>query len=85
MRFRLTILSPWMGSGTMEDSYRPQFGDDYTYIAWSELSVRPSPDYCADPNLGTLTCDVTDVELAALEADNDYHILSCEEVLDAGF
>ena len=83
MRYNLTIASPWMGSGTMEDSYRPQFGDDYTYITWSELSVRPSPEYCADPNLGILTCEVDDTVLAVLEADTNYFILTCEEIIDA--
>lgn len=83
MNYKLTIVSPWIGSGTMEDSYRPQFGDDYTYITWSELSVRPSPDYLAAPNMGTLTCEVNDTILAVLEADSDYLILSVEEVFDA--
>lgn len=85
MRYKLTIASPWAGSGTMEDSYRPQFSDDYSYITWQELSVRPSPDYCADPNLGVLICEVEADILTILEADTDYYIISSEEILDAPF
>jgi hypothetical protein len=83
MNYKLTITSPWAGSGAMDDSYRPRFGEDFAYISWMELSVRPSPDYVADPNLGVLECIVEESVLPLIEAHADYMILSCEEVVNA--
>lgn len=121
MKYKLTIVSPWVGTGNgHQDPYRPQFCDDYTNAQTMELSVRPSPDYMANPNMGTLTATLVDwyrvvsslspapilvgehdpflshpsviskvLELTAdeilatIEADNDYLILSVEEVPDA--
>jgi hypothetical protein len=67
----------------MDDSYRPRFGEDFAFISWRELSVRPSPDYMADPNVGVLECIVTEEVLALIEAHPDYHIMTCEEYVDA--
>ena len=86
MQYKITVLSPWVGNGgPMEDSFRPQFGDDYSYVSWAELSVRPCSEYCAAPNMGVIEATVDDIILATLEADSDYYIMTCEEVLNAGF
>ena len=81
MRYRLEIVSPWVGTYETRD-LRPQFHDDYTFVVWMELSVRDDTSYFASPNIGTLVCEVDEAILPVLEADSDYLILSVEEVFD---
>ena len=83
MKYKCEIVSPWIGSGFFGDAFRSQLQEEYALLGREELSVRPAYDYISNPNIGTMVCIVTADVLATLEADDNYLILSCEEVQDA--
>jgi hypothetical protein len=46
--YTCTVRSPWTGSGTRSNPYRPQFAVDYPSCPWSMISG----------NAGDPTCDL---------------------------
>jgi hypothetical protein len=63
-----TITTPWKGSGTYADPYRPALADDHPVAAWFAAVA-------ADPTRGqpfpiTVSCD--DATLLAIQNDPKY-------------
>ncbi len=64
----LRITTPWIGSGTYGDPYRPALADAHPVASWVDLSG-------ANPKLNQpysiqVTCD--DATLAAIQQDPNY-------------
>jgi hypothetical protein len=62
------IVTPWYGTGTSLDPYRPALADDHPVTSWTDQSG-------ANPKTGgtyTIQCQCTAATLAAIAADPKY-------------
>jgi hypothetical protein len=83
--WRVQLATPWAGSGQDEDSNRPLFGDEYTFIRWTDKTaqVMNQPGKRPAMNSYIIEAEMTEAVLNSLESDNGYLVLSAE-VIDAG-
>jgi len=70
---RSECLTPWIGTGTEEDSNRPQLVNDYDIKKWSDVTGQPVSH--PDPNSYTILAECEDAVLTQIEADATYHVL----------
>ena len=65
-----TIITPYTGSGIDDDPYRGRVLDDYPLNGYTQSFYSP-------PNEPVIVASVVidDADFAALEVDNDYHVL----------
>ncbi len=77
------IVTPFIGDGTEGNANRPQLGDDYATIRWSDITGTPSANLAPSPNLYILRAEVTEAVLGDIESDGVYLVLSSEEIIDA--
>ena len=84
--WRVRLATRWTGDGSDEDSNRPQFGDDYTFIRWTDVTAQTmnQPGKRPKPNTYIIEAEITDTVLTQLEGDNQYLIFSTEELIDNG-
>jgi len=48
------IITPFIGDGSEDNSNRPQLGDDYATIRWSDITGTPSAQLTPSPNMYVL-------------------------------
>jgi hypothetical protein len=63
-----TVLTPWKGSGTYADPYRPALADDHPVASWADLSGGNA----TTGGTYTIAIQCDDATLAAIEADPKY-------------
>ena len=82
--WRVQLATRWAGSGSDEDSNRPQFGDDYQFIRWTDVTaqVMNQPGKRPKPNMYIIEAEMTEAVYTALEGDNQYLVFSAEEILE---
>jgi len=73
-RLILTLLSPVVGDGTTGNPYRPQFGDDFPALSWSDVTGRATADQPGDPSLEVIEA-ITD-DPGSIYANDTYFVLS---------
>jgi hypothetical protein len=69
------VLTPWKGSGTQTDPYRPQFRDDYPAATYTDVTGQPCSALVPSPNLYSIVAVMSDTDYAALQGNNTYQIL----------
>jgi len=78
------IVTPFIGDGSdTENANRPQFGDDYPFIRWEDITGTPTAQLTPSPNMYVLRAEVTEAVLSSIESDGTYLVLSSEEIIDA--
>ena len=83
MTWTADIITPFIGDGsTIENANRPQLGDDYATIRWSDITGTPSAQLAPSPNMYVLRAEVTEAILSDIESDGVYLVLSSEEIID---
>jgi len=66
-----TVITPWKGSGTLRDPYRPQLCDDHP-VQWSGQGAPSDAAIKAGNATGTITIACTAATLTAIQADPNY-------------
>lgn len=62
-----TVRSPWVGTGSRGNPFRPRFQDDYPACSWNMISGNPGDPTC------DLAATIPDNETAdTLQADTTY-------------
>lgn len=73
---RAMILTPWAGSGDGEtDPFRPQAGDAFPEMSWTDVTAQPAECLKPGPNLLAIQAWLPEESLAALAAQAAYFIL----------
>jgi hypothetical protein len=67
-----TVNSPWKGSGTPTDPYRPQLNDDYPGLTWTDSSGYTAAQIAAGGAIGNLLVTGPAATLAAIQANPTY-------------
>lgn len=75
---RARVLTPWVGSGTEADPYRPQLADAYGLRSYGDVTGQPAASLVPNPNLYTAEVVCTDTVLAQIDADPNYCVLWSE-------
>ena len=75
---KFEVLTAWTGTGTEADANRPKVADDYTIGKWTDTTGQPSQNLQPDPNLYLIEAEADPAVVAAIEADNDYHVFWSE-------
>ena len=73
----VSLVTPAIGTGTDEDSKRPQFNDDYIFFRWDDMTgvvLVPAP------NAYVIEATVTEAVKGAILADSNYVVLSADEI-----
>jgi hypothetical protein len=83
MTWTADIITPFTGDGSEDNANRPQLGDDYATIRWSDITGTPSAQLTPSPNMYVLRAEVTEAVLSDIESDGVYLVLSSEEIVDA--
>ena len=78
--FTIEVITPFVGDGAEGNANRPQMGDDYAFIRWTDITATPSAQLTPSPNMYTIKAEVTEAVLDAIEGDGVYHVLSSEEI-----
>ena len=79
MNYKVYLLSLIIGTGETGDAFRPQLSDDYPAIGWTDDTGRDVADLPGVPDCIVVLARCDDGQLAALEADENYCVLSVEE------
>jgi hypothetical protein len=75
------ILSPIIGSGIPKiDPFRPQFGEDYSAITYTDVTARPTEVLIGVPETITIEATCLEEQVAILELDNRYFVISTEVI-----
>ena len=82
MTWTADIITPYIGDGTEDNANRPQLGDDYTILRWSDITGTPSAQLIPSPNMYVLRAEVEEAVLDDIESDGVYLVLSSEEIVD---
>lgn len=69
---RALIVTPWSGTGTSGDRYRPQVAGSYTLTNYTVTSDQRPP---LARNLGSVDATLSDVTLTAIQADSGYVVV----------
>ena len=85
MTWRIEVITPFVGDGTGGNANRPQMGDDYTFIRWTDITATPSAQLTPSPNMYVIKAEVTEAVLNSIESDGTYHVLSSEEIILDGW
>ncbi len=78
--YQAAVVSPWAGTGTKADPYRPALGQEYPGITWDDITGQTVAQLLPSPNAYTLlvTCDGDTLD--TIEDDTDYVVLWTEAV-----
>lgn len=78
--YQAAVVSPWTGTGTKADPYRPALGKEYPGITWDDITGQTVAQLLPSPNAYTLlvTCDGDTLD--TIEDDTDYVVLWTEAV-----
>lgn len=81
--YQAAVVTPWTGTGTKADPYRPLLAKQYPALTWDDVTGQPVSRLKPDPNTYTLlvTCDGDTLD--AIEDDAAFVVL-WTEVLDGG-
>lgn len=76
--YQAAVVSPWTGTGTKADPYRPALGKEYPGITWDDITGQTVAQLLPRPNAYTLlvTCDGDTLD--TIEDDTDYVVLWTE-------
>ena len=76
------VLTQWIGTGTSEDdAYRPSITTDHPTIAkYEDTTGQPSENLTPNPNTFSCRIECDDATLAAIEADNNYYVISSDVI-----
>lgn len=72
------ILTPWIGTGSIEDPFRPLLGD-VIKCSWTDVTAQPSERLHPDPNLFVVAVNCSADDLAVVESDGRFFVLWSEE------
>ena len=75
---RARVLTPWAGTGTPADPFRPKLRDDYPLVQALDCTGQPAANLVPSPNACTVEVVCTDAVLAQVEADPAYAVLWSE-------
>lgn len=76
---RAEILTPWAGTGTQENPYRPLLIDDHEVVLYRDTTGQVAENIRPDPNLLIIEIVCDDLVLDAVESDPKYEVLTSEE------
>ena len=74
------IITPWIGDGTEDTSYRPQMADDYKAVRYTDVTEQPN--VIPYPAIFVAEFIVEDAIYEWIESDNNYLVLWSEEIED---
>ena len=79
--WRLEIATQWAGSSTDEDGNHPLFGDEYTFIRWTDKTaqVMNQPGKQPKMNIYIIEAEVTEAVYNSLDNDDSYLVFTTEE------
>lgn len=78
--YQAAVVTPWTGSGTHADPYRPKLAVEYPGVTWNDITGQTVAQLLPSPNAYTLlvTCDGDTLD--TIEDDTDYVVLWTEAV-----
>lgn len=76
---RSAIITPWIGSGTESDPFRPLLADAYP-LSCSDVTGQPSSEIAPDPNAYTVEVQAEASMLDEIAADTRFLILWREDI-----
>ena len=78
--YRAAVVTPWTGTGTKADPYRPKLAVEYPGVTWDDITGQTVAQLLPSPNAYTLlvTCDGDTLD--TVEDDTDYVVLWTEAV-----
>jgi hypothetical protein len=76
----IMLLTPWTGTGTETDPYRPLARDVFALASWVDFTHQACETLMPDPNLLAIEARCDDLALAAIEADGRFLVLSQEVI-----
>ena len=77
--YRARIVTPWIGTGAEDDSYRPAVADAHV-IGWADVTGQPTEALTPSPNAYSIEATLDADTLAAIETDGVYPVLWSEEI-----
>ena len=80
---RVEIITPWIGTGTPEDSNRPKLGDYYDIKKWEDITGQPSANFPLAVSMYIILAECEASVLTQIETDADYQVLWSEEIVNA--
>lgn len=69
------VLTPYTGSGSPLDLYRPLIVDAYPLDSWQDVTRTPAQSLIPAVNLLVVQVSCTPETLAAIEADSRFSVL----------
>jgi hypothetical protein len=66
------VTTPWVGSGTLRDPYRPRLHDDYPGLTWSDASGLAAATIALGGASGPVRVECSEATLASIQADPRY-------------
>lgn len=75
---RARVETPYAGTGTQVDPYRPRLLDEYPVQSCVDLTGQPSAELVPNPNLYVVEVTCDEATLAAIQADSRYTVVSSE-------
>lgn len=78
--YQAAVVSPWTGTGTKADPYRPALGKEYPGITWDDITGQTTEQIVPAPNAYTLLVRCDGATLDTIEDDTDYVVLWTEAV-----
>lgn len=75
---RAQIITPWIGSGTIEDPYMSLVGQAFKLQKLSDVTDQRGNMLPPNPNLSVVEVECDAPTLAAIEADNRFMVLWSE-------
>ena len=82
--WKLEIATQWVGSGIDEDSNRPLFGDEYTFIRWTDKTAQVMNQSGKRPKMNSYIVEAEETEAVynSLDNDNSYLVFTAEGIED---
>ncbi len=75
---RARILTPWAGTGTLTDPYRPTLAGAYALRTCLDVTGQPGASVVPSPNAYAVEVVCTDAVLQQIEGDGTYAVLWSE-------
>jgi hypothetical protein len=73
---KLTLITPWTGSGAKGNAYRPQFTEHYPGVGWTDITAQESKNLIPSVNLYILEVECSDAQATTIKADSRYLVLT---------
>ena len=78
--YQAAVVTPWAGTGTKVDPYRPKLAIEYTAVTWDDITGQTTAQIVPAPNAYTLLIRCDGDTLDTIEDDADYVVLWTEPV-----